>query len=122
MPTALAPLPASPLAVLSPALPSRFPLEETSPDMAPREHAGERPRVLIVEDNPDGAEALRLLLQLLGYEARVASPGPEGVLLAQQWRPPVVLCDIGLPGLSDYGVAEALRRSPATGKARLIAI
>jgi CheY-like chemotaxis protein len=75
-------------------------------------------RVLIVEDNPDAAESLRLLLELLGHEVRVARTGIEGVRLAEEWGPAVVLSDIGLPGLDGFGVAEALRPSGA----RLIAI
>jgi PAS domain S-box-containing protein len=81
-----------------------------------------RARVLIVEDNRDAAESLRILLDLLGYEVRVAHTGPDGVSAARAWRPEVVLCDIGLPGLDGYGVAGALRRDPATSSVRLIAI
>jgi CheY-like chemotaxis protein len=75
-------------------------------------------RVLIVEDNPDAAESLRLLLVTLGHEAQVAQTGIEGVEMALDWEPDVVLCDIGLPGLDGFGVAEELR---PTGM-RLIAI
>ncbi len=79
-------------------------------------------RVIIVEDNHDAAYTLRLLLELHGYEVRVACTGPEGVRLVQEWPPDVVLCDIGLPGLDGYGVAIALRQHPATAQARLIAV
>jgi CheY-like chemotaxis protein len=81
-----------------------------------------RLRIVVVEDNLDAAESLRLYLDLHGYEVRVAYTGPEGVRLAQEWPPAVVLCDIGLPGLDGYGVATALRRHPATAQARLIAV
>jgi CheY-like chemotaxis protein len=79
-------------------------------------------RVVIVEDNHEAADSLRLLLDMHGYEARVAYTGPEGVRLAQDWPPEVVLCDIGLPGLDGYEVATALRQHPATARARLIAV
>jgi CheY-like chemotaxis protein len=79
-------------------------------------------RIVIVEDNQASADSLRLLLALHGYEVRVAYTGPEGVRLAHEWPPEVVLCDIGLPGLDGYGVAIALRRHPATAQARLIAV
>jgi signal transduction histidine kinase/ActR/RegA family two-component response regulator len=79
-------------------------------------------RVLVVEDNPDAAESLRLLLELLGHDVRVAHSGISGVETAQQWRPEVVVCDIGLPGLDGYHVASELRRSPATASAQLIAL
>jgi CheY-like chemotaxis protein len=79
-------------------------------------------RVVIVEDNQATADTLKELLELRGYEVRVAYDGPAGVLAACEWPPAVVLCDIGLPGLDGYGVAVALRQHPATASARLIAI
>jgi CheY-like chemotaxis protein len=79
-------------------------------------------RVLIVEDNPDCADSLRMLLQFFGHEVWVARTGPDGVRLARARRPDVVLCDIGLPGLDGFGVAAALRQDPATAAAHLVAI
>jgi CheY-like chemotaxis protein len=81
-----------------------------------------RSRILIVEDERDGADILRTLLELVGYEVEVAYTGPEGVARALRWRPQVVLCDIGLPGLDGFGVAEQLRGDPATADIPLIAI
>ena len=79
-------------------------------------------RILVVEDNRDAADSLRMLLELCGYEATVAYTGPDGVKVAVQWQPDVVLCDIGLPGLDGYGVASRLRQNPSTANARLIAV
>ena len=79
-------------------------------------------RVVVVEDNQDAADSLRLLLELVGYEVRVAYTGPEGVTLAEEWVPRVVLSDIGLPGLDGFGVARRLRQNPAMANARLVAI
>lgn len=79
-------------------------------------------RVLIVEDNRDGAESLRVLLTLLGHQVRVAHTGPDGIQIAQEWQPDIVLCDIGLPGFDGYEVASRLRRHPSTARSRLIAI
>jgi two-component system CheB/CheR fusion protein len=79
-------------------------------------------RVLIVEDNPDAAETLREVLELSGCTVAVALSGPEAVEAAPRFRPEVVLCDLGLPGLDGYQVAAALRQNPATANARLIAI
>jgi CheY-like chemotaxis protein len=84
--------------------------------------AERRRRVLVVEDNPDNAESLRLLLEFFGHEVWVAATGPDGVRLAQAMRPDVVFCDIGLPGLDGFGVAAALRRDPATAAVRLVAV
>jgi two-component system CheB/CheR fusion protein len=80
-------------------------------------------RCLIIEDNVDAAESLSLLLQLTGHEADVAFDGSAGVEKARSFRPEVVLCDIGLPGLLDgYGVARAFRADPELRSAFLIAL
>jgi CheY-like chemotaxis protein len=79
-------------------------------------------RILVIEDNRDSADSLRLLLELYGYEVTVAYSGDDGVRAAEQHPPDVVLCDIGLPGLDGYGVARKLRANPATAMARLIAV
>jgi signal transduction histidine kinase len=84
--------------------------------------AGEALRVLIVEDNRDAADSLRMVLELYGHQVAVAYTGPDGVKSAKAWRPDVVLCDIGLPGLDGYGVANQLRSDATTAKARLIAL
>jgi PAS domain S-box-containing protein len=84
--------------------------------------AGERRRVVIIEDSRDAADSLRLLLEVLGNEVRVAYSGPEGVQAARTWAPDVVISDIGLPGLDGYGVAAQLRRHPATARALLIGL
>jgi CheY-like chemotaxis protein/two-component sensor histidine kinase len=83
---------------------------------------GRRRRVLVVEDNRDSAETLRMLLDLSGYEVEVAHTGPTGVEAAARFRPHAVVCDIGLPGLDGYGVARALRQTPEAASARLIAV
>jgi two-component system CheB/CheR fusion protein len=75
-------------------------------------------RILLVEDHPDAAESLRLLLELRGHEVRVAHNGVEGIGLACAWQPDVVISDLGLPVLDGYAVARALR----PGGARLIAM
>jgi CheY-like chemotaxis protein len=83
---------------------------------------GRHLRILVVEDNRDSADSLRMLLELYGYEVTVAYSGPEGLRAAERWRPDVILCDIGLPGLDGYGVASRLRQNPSTAAARLIAV
>jgi CheY-like chemotaxis protein len=66
-------------------------------------------RVLVVEDDRNSAFALEMLLKHEGVGARVATTGEEAVELAASWRPQLVLLDIGLPGMSGYQVAEAIR-------------
>ena len=84
--------------------------------------SGKRFRILVVEDNLDSAETLRMLLQMFGHEVTVAHTGTEGVAAAKLLHPQVVLCDIGLPGLDGYGVVGELRRDPETAGARVIAV
>lgn len=104
----------------------RLPLEKEPPALSEPSSGpstpGKRLRILVVEDNQDAANSLRLLLELVGHEVRVAYSGPDGVAAARQWRPDVVLCDIGLPGLDGYGVARELRLNPTTARVRLLAL
>jgi DNA-binding response OmpR family regulator len=65
--------------------------------------------VLIVEDNPDGREALRRLLELLDCRVEVAADGSEGVRKALASHPGLALIDLGLPDLDGYQVAVRLR-------------
>jgi CheY-like chemotaxis protein len=69
-------------------------------------------RVLVVDDNVDAAESTALLLRFLGHEVQVAHDGPSALEAARQFRPEIVLLDIGLPGMSGYEVARALRARP----------
>jgi CheY-like chemotaxis protein len=70
-----------------------------------------RCHILIVEDNPDGRESLRLLLTLLGYDVEVASDGREGLQKALADHFDVAIVDLGLPKLDGYEVARRIRRS-----------
>jgi signal transduction histidine kinase len=79
-------------------------------------------RILVVEDNQAAAETLRDLLELSGHTVTVAFSGPAGVEAARRDQPEVVLCDIGLPGMDGYTVAQAVRSEAATAGARLIAL
>jgi two-component system, sensor histidine kinase len=72
--------------------------------------------VLIVEDQPDVAESLRLFLELCGgYDVAVAPDGEAGVAAALDRRPAAVVCDIGLPKKDGFQVAEEVSsRLPGT--------
>ena len=69
-------------------------------------------RVLVVEDNIDAGDSLSLLLRLHGHEVLVARTGPSALEVASAFQPNVVLCDIGLPGMDGYQVAQRLREKP----------
>ena len=77
-------------------------------------------RVLIVEDNPDTAESLAMLLRLYGHEVKTANAGPAGLQATLSQNPDVVLLDIGLPGIDGYEVARRIREK--TDKPLLIAM
>lgn len=67
-------------------------------------------RVLVVDDNPDSAETLALLLRLAGQDVRTAFDGPAALAEANDFRPDLVLLDIGMPGMDGYQVAQRLRK------------
>ena len=68
--------------------------------------------MLVVEDNRDAADSLRMLLELFGYEVQVAYTGAGGVEAATTFGPDVILCDIGLPGLDGYERGGAVAAEP----------
>jgi PAS domain S-box-containing protein len=68
-------------------------------------------RVLIVEDNADTLESLRLQMELWGTEVRTARNAEEALEVAAAFRPQIVLCDIGLPDMDGLRLVERLRRT-----------
>jgi two-component system CheB/CheR fusion protein len=81
-----------------------------------------RRRVLIIEDNVDAAESLREMLELNGHEVEAASTGPDGIEKAHRFKPDVLLCDIGLPGMDGYEVARAFRSDESLDGTFLVAL
>jgi len=67
-------------------------------------------RVLVVEDQPDAAEVVSVLLALMGHEIEAAASGAEALERAEAFEPDVVLLDLQLPDVSGYEVARQLRR------------
>ena len=80
--------------------------------LEPGKLAGRSLRVLVVEDNVDGADSLSMLLRLYGHDVDIARTGPTALEMAAAKRPDVVLLDIGLPGMDGYQVAKRLRERP----------
>jgi signal transduction histidine kinase/ActR/RegA family two-component response regulator len=97
------------------------PIEVPSADDGPMPLVSDL-RILLIEDNKDLAVTLREYLLLSGYEVRTAETGPAGIEAAGGFKPQVIVCDLGLPGMDGYAVARALRQNPATASARLIAL
>jgi CheY-like chemotaxis protein len=79
-------------------------------------------RILVVDDHPDSAASLAMLLRLTGSEVRTAQDGAEALAVAAEFRPRVVLLDIGLPKLDGYSVARAIRAEPWGSGMTLIAL
>jgi signal transduction histidine kinase len=84
--------------------------------------AGDKPTVLLIEDNDDGREMMATMLGSYGYPVLQARDGLEGVNMATTELPDVALVDIGLPGIDGYEVARRLRKDAGTCGIRLIAL
>ncbi|HEY4308908.1 MAG TPA: response regulator [Pirellulales bacterium] len=79
-------------------------------------------RILVVDDNVDGAICLAMLLKCMGHEAVTAHTGPEGLALARSFRPEIIFLDIGLPGMNGYELSRAIRDEAEIAFAKLVAL
>jgi signal transduction histidine kinase/CheY-like chemotaxis protein len=79
-------------------------------------------RALIVDDNIDAAATLSLLLQLGGHSTAVAHDGFAALQAAAEFKPDIVLLDLGLPGMDGYEVGRAIRRMPEGDNPVLVAV
>jgi PAS domain S-box-containing protein len=84
--------------------------------------AGGALRVLIVDDNRDGAESLAVVLGAMGSVVRTAYDGFAAIELAERFQPEVVLLDLGMPRMSGFETARRMRALPAGAAMRLVAI
>ncbi len=92
-----------------------------TPAGEPAQKVGPR-RVLVADDNEDGADLLATLLRLSGHEVHIAHDGAEALETATRVQPHVALLDIGMPGLNGYEVAERIRREPWGKQMLLVAV
>ena len=101
-----------------------LPLSSVRPNSSTRPPRSESRRlhILIIEDNEDAAEMLQQLLERTGHDVAVAHSGKEGVSVARTVLPDVILCDLGLPGMSGFEVAQALRQDANLTGVSLIAV
>lgn len=79
-------------------------------------------RVLIIEDDPDHRESLRMLMEQRGNDVIAAASAEEGLRIAEFFAPQIVVCDIGLPGMDGFGAVQALRATLAGQGTRYIAL
>jgi PAS domain S-box-containing protein len=79
-------------------------------------------RVLVIEDNVDAAESLREVLEFGGHAVEIANSGQDGIEKSRAFRPDMILCDIGLPGMDGYEVARRLRAEETSSSTYLVAL
>jgi len=89
---------------------------QTTPAGAPRR------RILVVDDNKDAADSLGMLLRIMGNDVQIAYDGLQAVTQAGEFRPHLVLMDIGLPKLNGYEAARRIREQPNGGDVMLVAL
>lgn len=104
-----------------PTVPPPQPEASASPP-ATAQPAGPSLRVLVVDDNVDTVTTLALLVQESGHDVRTAYDGTAVLEVALDYRPHVVVLDIGLPGLNGFDVARRLRQQPALQNTVLVAL
>jgi PAS domain S-box-containing protein len=106
-----------------PALPAQYEAAgKPSGESLDRRRVAHPARVLIVEDHPDAAESLVMILELIGHHVRVVHDGVGGLEAARANPPDLMLIDIGLPGMNGYEVAQAIRRDPTLKHLVLVAL
>jgi CheY-like chemotaxis protein len=79
-------------------------------------------RVLVVDDNDDSAQTMAMMLELGGIKAKIAHDGAAALRVADEFRPHVVLLDIGLPEMDGFEVARRMRQTPELSSAILVAM
>ena len=78
--------------------------------------------ILIVEDNPQSLKLVRDILQVKGYQTLETEAGEEGVRLAGERQPALILMDIQLPGINGIEALQRLRADPVTSGTPVIAV
>lgn len=104
----------------------RLPITADSPERKPElpnaEPAPSARRILVVDDNPDSAQSLAMLLELRGNQAHTAADGASALEVAESLRPHIVLLDIGMPKMNGYEVCRRIREQPWGKNMLLVAL
>jgi PAS domain S-box-containing protein len=79
-------------------------------------------RILVVDDNRDGATSLAILLSVMGNDTRTAHDGLEGIELAEAFHPDLIVLDIGLPKLNGYDACRHIRLQPWATDTLIVAV
>ena len=90
----------------------------------PSDRPSEGPlRILVCDDNVDGANTMALWLRIEGYDVRVVHDGPAALEVARKWKPAVILLDLGLTPIMDgFVTARRLRRDVGLTAALIVAV
>ena len=94
--------------------------EDESGDAVP--HSAASLRVLLVDDNADALKMLSMLLKRSGYDVRAETSGAAGLEAAEEFRPHVIILDIGMPGMNGHEFAQHVRSHPDLQNVRLVAV
>ncbi len=92
------------------------------PTSGPEGRRGPRRRILVVDDNWDAAESLGILLRTMGHEVCTAHGGAEGVERVSEFRPDVILMDLGMATVDGYEAARRIRAGPKGSEPLLVAL
>jgi PAS domain S-box-containing protein len=103
-------------------LPLAVPIEHSAPQLPQPSRARVSWKILVTDDSQDGADSLAFLLKAGGHDVYTAYDGRTAIKLAEELKPDVVLLDIGMPEVSGYDVARAIRRESWGRSMRLIAL
>lgn len=87
-----------------------------------KETPADNTKVLVIDDNEDAASTLSDLLELAGNEVKTAHSGKQGLAVATAFRPRIIFLDIGLPDMTGYEVAKAIRKTEQLNGCFLIAL
>jgi PAS domain S-box-containing protein len=100
------------------------PVEQSVGNPLPAEPSadGPRRRVLVVDDNRDSATSMAMMLKLIGNDVRTAHDGIEAVEASEQFRPQVILMDVGMPKLNGYEATRRIRDQPGGQSVTIIAV
>lgn len=79
-------------------------------------------KILIVEDNDNNRSLFQDILRFYDYEVSVAADGEEGVTLARELMPDLILMDIQMPGMDGMTAGQILKRDPTTSRLKIIAL
>ncbi len=93
-----------------------------SPNTATARPHSQPIKILVVDDNVDAATSLSMLLELSHHVLKIAHSGAEALATLREFKPDVVLLDIGMPGMNGYEVARAIRKMPDAGNPALVAL